>query len=43
MVIYLIEERHFSFQQVVERADQAAAVEEETIKAIKTRKAATNI
>lgn len=43
MVIYLIEERHFSFQQVVERADQAASIEKETVKAIKARKAATNI
>ncbi len=39
MVSYLIEDRHFSFQQIVDRADQAAAVEEETIKAIKARDA----
>lgn len=37
MVHYLIEDRHFSFQQVVDRADEAAAVEEETVKAIKAR------
>ncbi len=43
MVIYLIEDRHFSFQQVVEHADQAPSVEEETVKAIKARKATTNI
>ncbi|HEY9644404.1 MAG TPA: hypothetical protein V6C57_28170, partial [Coleofasciculaceae cyanobacterium] len=43
MVIYLIEERHFSFQQVVEHADQFTSVEEETVKAIKARKATTNI
>jgi hypothetical protein len=37
MISYLIEDRHFSFQQIVERADEAASVEEETIKAIKAR------
>lgn len=37
MVSYLIEDRHFSFQQVVEHADEAASVEEETVKAIKAR------
>jgi hypothetical protein len=37
MVSYLIEDRHFSFQQIVERADEAASVEEETVKAIKAR------
>ena len=42
MVMYLIEERHFSFQQVVEHADQATSIEEETVKAIKARKAAAN-
>ncbi len=39
MVSYLIEDRHFSFQQIVEHADEAACVEEETIKAIKARDA----
>jgi hypothetical protein len=39
MVSYLIENRHFSFQQIVDRADEAAAVEEtfETIKARNAR------
>ncbi|MEA5597138.1 hypothetical protein [Rivularia sp. UHCC 0363] len=37
MVSYLIEDRHFSFQQILERADKAASVEEETLKAIKAR------
>jgi hypothetical protein len=37
MVSYLIEDRHFSFQQIVERADEAASVEEEAVKAIKAR------
>jgi hypothetical protein len=37
MVRYLIEDHHFSFQQIIDRADEAAAVEEETIKAIKAR------
>ena len=37
MVHYLIEDRHFSFQQIVDRADEAASVEEETVKAIKAR------
>lgn len=35
MVNHLIEDRHFSFQQIVERADKAASVEAETVKAIK--------
>lgn len=39
MVSYLIEDRHFSFQQIVESADKAASVEEETVKAIKARNA----
>lgn len=39
MVRYLIEDRHFSFQQIVDRADEAAAVEKETVKAIKARDA----
>jgi hypothetical protein len=39
MVRYLIEDRHFSFQQIVDRADEAAAVEEETVRAIKARDA----
>lgn len=39
MIRYLIEDRHFSFQQIVDRADEAAAVKEETIKAIKARDA----
>lgn len=38
MVRYLIEDHHFSFQQVVDRADEAA-VKEETVKAIKARDA----
>ncbi|KAM3114671.1 hypothetical protein [Phormidesmis sp. 146-33] len=37
MIRYLIEDRHFSFQQIVDRADEAASVEAETIKAIKAR------
>lgn len=39
MVSYLIEDRQLSFQQVVDRADNAASVEEETVKAIKARNA----
>jgi hypothetical protein len=39
MVRYLIEVRHFSFQQIVDRADDAAVVEKETVKAIKARSA----
>lgn len=39
MVRYLIEDRHFSFQQIIDRADEAAAVEEETVKEIKARDA----
>ena len=39
MVTYLIEDRHFSFQQIVEHADQSAFVEKETIKTIKARNA----
>ncbi len=39
MVNHLIEDRHFSFQQIVESADEAASVEKETIKAIKARNA----
>jgi hypothetical protein len=37
MVSYLIENRHFSFQQIVEHADEAASVEVETVKAVKAR------
>ena len=37
MIRYLIEDRHFSFQQIIDRADEAASVKEETIKAIKAR------
>ena len=37
MIRYLIEDRHFSFQQIVDRADEATAVKEETIKAIKAQ------
>ena len=39
MVSYLVEDRHFSFQQIVDRADDAVAVEAETAKAIKPRDA----
>jgi hypothetical protein len=39
MVGYLIEDRHFSFQQIVERADKAASVEAATVKAIKAQNA----
>jgi hypothetical protein len=39
MVGYLIEDRHFSFQQIVERVDEAASIKEETVKAIKARDA----
>lgn len=37
MVGYLIEDRHFSFQQIVERGGESTAVEEETVKAIEAR------
>lgn len=37
MVRYLIEDRHFSFQQIVDRADEAASIKAETVKAIKAR------
>jgi hypothetical protein len=43
MVSYLIEDRHSSFQQIVERADEAASVEEETVKAIKARGAKSHL
>jgi hypothetical protein len=39
MIRYLIEDRHFSFQQIVDRADEATAVEEKTIQVIKARDA----
>ncbi len=35
MIRYLIEDRHFSFQEIVDLADETAAVKGETIKAIK--------
>ncbi|HEY9621534.1 MAG TPA: hypothetical protein V6C78_14325 [Crinalium sp.] len=39
MIRYLIEDRHFSFQEIVDHADEAAVVKEETIKTIKAREA----
>jgi hypothetical protein len=43
MVSYLLEDRHFSFQQIIERADKAASVEAETVKAIKARDAKSHL